>query len=54
MREKINQVSIVMDIYSCEECDKAFAVEEDEEPKVCSSCESELWEYSHTVVGVSN
>jgi predicted Zn-ribbon and HTH transcriptional regulator len=40
--------SMKMDVYSCEECSRAFAVEKDEDPKVCPNCESYLWEYSHS------
>lgn len=38
-----------LDIYSCEECGNAFGNEYEESPKVCPNCESELWEFSHTV-----
>ncbi|NMH69662.1 hypothetical protein HF072_12810 [Bacillus sp. RO3] len=37
------------DVYNCEKCNRAFAVEKNEDPKVCTYCESTLWEYSHTI-----
>lgn len=40
--------SMKLDIYQCEECNKAFGVEHNDEPKVCPCCNSELWEYSHS------
>nr|BDD46674.1 hypothetical protein 17 [Bacillales bacterium] len=38
-----------LDLYECLECGRAFAVEQDEEPKVCSSCESDHYEFSATI-----
>jgi rubrerythrin len=43
---------MILDVYNCEECTRAFGVEKDEEPKCCPHCESELWEFSHSVKGV--
>lgn len=42
--------TVNMDVYSCEECDEAFAVEKNRELNVCPICESELWEFSHEAV----
>ena len=39
-----------MDVYNCEECGKAFAVESGSDLNVCPICESELWEFSHEAV----
>lgn len=36
-----------MDVYECDECVEAFAVEKDTEINVCPVCESELFEFSH-------
>lgn len=41
-----------MDVYNCDECGKAFAVEKDSELNVCPVCESELFEFSHEVLAV--
>jgi rubrerythrin len=41
------------DVYNCDECIKAFAVEADEEPNCCPTCESGSWEYSHSIHGVT-
>jgi DNA-directed RNA polymerase subunit RPC12/RpoP len=40
---------MIMDVYNCEDCGRAFAVEKDDEPTCCPVCEAEIWEYSHTV-----
>jgi len=48
-KRKKKKQTMEIDIYSCEECGRAFGVEECEDPKVCPCCESELWEYSHSV-----
>ena len=39
---------MIMDVYNCEECTVAFAIEEGIDVKCCPNCESELFEYSHT------
>lgn len=41
-----------MDVYNCEECGEAFAVESNRELNVCPICESELFEFSHEVVAL--
>ena len=41
-----------MDIYNCEECTHAFAVEHDVEPTGCPVCDGELFEFSHEVFAV--
>lgn len=39
-----------MDVYNCEECTRAFAVEKEFDIKCCPYCESELYEFSHEVI----
>lgn len=39
------------DVYNCDECGVGFTVEINYEPAVCPVCESEIWEYSHTIKG---
>ena len=39
-----------MDVYNCEECTRAFAVEKDADVQNCPSCGSELFEFSHEAV----
>jgi DNA-directed RNA polymerase subunit RPC12/RpoP len=42
---------VEMDVYNCEECTRAFAVEKGTEVLTCCpSCESELFEFSHEVI----
>jgi rubrerythrin len=40
---------VIFDVYNCEECIRAFATEKDEDPEVCPYCESDLWEFSHSI-----
>lgn len=39
-----------MDVYNCEECANAFAVEENVEPSGCPICDSELVEFSYKAI----
>lgn len=39
-----------MDVYNCEECTRAFAVEKGTEVTCCPGCESDLFEFSHDVI----
>lgn len=43
-----------MDVYNCEQCPHAFAVEDNVEPSGCPVCDSELFEFSHQVIAVEN
>lgn len=38
-----------MDLYNCEGCGRAFAVEDGDDPSCCPVCESELFEFSHEI-----
>lgn len=40
-------MKLIMDVYNCDECTRAFGVEKDDEPTCCPVCESELIEFSH-------
>lgn len=42
---------MIMDVYNCEDCGRAFAVEKDDKPQCCPVCEAEIWEFSHTIKG---
>jgi rubrerythrin len=39
---------MLMDIYNCEDCGRAFAVEIDDDPECCPVCQADIFEYSHT------
>lgn len=41
-----------MDVYRCNECTKAFAVEINEDVERCPYCESDSYEFSHEVIAV--
>lgn len=43
---------MILDVYTCSECGKGFATDENEQPTCCPFCQSDVFEYSHTTLNV--
>jgi hypothetical protein len=41
-----------LDVYTCSFCGKGFGVEENEQPMCCPFCQSDVFEYSHTMLNM--
>jgi hypothetical protein len=49
MRKSEKPIPIPMDLYNCESCTNAFAVEKDAPVYCCPVCEDEIFEFSHEI-----